>query len=81
MIAANNYAAFRYAARDGYIAVLDKLIALVAPDQLQQMIAARGYEAFSYAAMEGHIAVLNKLIALAPAANPKNTELEELKDW
>ena len=62
MIAANNYDAFRSAAENGHLAIINRLME-IAPNAVQAMIAAYNYHAFSYAARNGHLAIANRLLS------------------
>ncbi|HAT1882648.1 TPA: Dot/Icm T4SS effector LegA1 [Legionella pneumophila] len=66
VIQAENYQAFRLAAENGHIHVLNRLCEL-APTEIMAMIKADNYHAFRLAAENGHIHVLNHLCELAPS--------------
>ncbi|HBD7142664.1 TPA: hypothetical protein KKW64_001533 [Legionella pneumophila] len=65
MIQAENYYAFRLAAENGHLHVLNRLCEL-APTEVMAMIQAENYHAFRLAAETGHLHVLNRLCELAP---------------
>lgn len=65
VIAAEDYRAFRFAAENGHLAVLEYLEEK-APGKLQEMIAAGGYAAFCFAAQRGHLEVLHYLARKNP---------------
>src|SRR3990167_6149803 len=67
MIAADNYYAFRSAARNGHLAIINHLMEK-APNAVQDMIAADNYYAFRFAARNGHLAIINRLMEIAPDA-------------
>ncbi|WP_412757517.1 ankyrin repeat domain-containing protein [Legionella bozemanae] len=65
MIAADNYLAFRLAAENGHLSVL-QFLAEKAPEKLQEMITAHYYSAFISAAKNGHLSVLQFLAEKSP---------------
>ncbi|HAT8179269.1 TPA: hypothetical protein JA361_07300 [Legionella pneumophila] len=65
IIQAGNYYAFRLAAENGHLHVMNRLCVL-APTEIMKMIQAENYCAFRLAAENGHLHVMSRLCVLAP---------------
>jgi hypothetical protein len=69
MIKAEDYVPFTFAAGNGDLAIIDRIVAL-APNQIpvmiKEMIKAGNNDAFHNAARNGHLDVIDRLAALAP---------------
>lgn len=65
MLCANQFAAFRLAAQNGHLQMINKLIEM-SGDRLQDMLCANQFEAFRLAAQNGHLPIINKLIEITP---------------
>ncbi len=66
MIRALDYKAFRRAAKNGHLDVVNRLIELTPEEEYQEMIQVWDCEAFHRAAENGHLNVVNRLIELTP---------------
>jgi hypothetical protein len=73
MIMADNFSAFRWAAANGHLAVLQQLKEWVPAEKLENMIAANNFLTFQTAAANGRVAVLEQLKEWVP-----NNKLQDM---
>ena len=68
MIQANDYGAFRQAAREGHLSIVQQLVNWCDKAMINAMVSANVYEAFRGAAFNGHLRVTQYLVELVPHA-------------
>ncbi len=77
MIAAQDYRVFRWAARGGHQAVIDRLVYLP-QSKVQDIIEANNYEAFIAAARGGHWFVMESLISFATECDFSGASVKDM---
>ena len=68
MIRKDSYDVFRWAAEQGHLLMMERLIAFMPAEEVMHMIRADDYDAFRAAASNSHFAAMEQLIALTPPA-------------
>jgi hypothetical protein len=80
MIEENNYEAFRWAAQNGHLHVLEFLAEKIQPEKAQEMFSANHCEAYSLAVANGHLAILYFLEQHSPKDKIFSTQSSQLME-